>query len=405
MKKNIKLFILAIGFMILFGVENVFAADNYTIRYSGCQQTSSNSYSQAVKMGETITPFRCEDSGFLGWYISVPTDSIPYLYCIDDPKGENISKNKNSCEQGRYLLKNGESFTYNNSSLSQIDFTAVFFDNADKFTVKFDPGISEGVTGTMDSIEVVIGSSTKIPTNQFKREGYEFAGWEAKINGQYMCEDGNIDDRDNCKKSHGGIKIYSDGASISQTGTPGITVAFVATWKNGSSSSSSSNNLECSEITNETDCTNKKCSWNKDYNFCSKDGLAYLSCGDAKDIPAIVPDLISKGVTMLKTVAPIVLIIMAIIQLVKAIMGSKEDEIKKAQASLVKKAIAAALVFFVITIVQFIVLKVADSNETNGTSEKTSLSSCLSCFLNGTGDSECGNIYYKDGDKVKKVSK
>ena len=117
--------------------------------------------------------------------------------------------------------------------------------------------------------------------------------------------------------------------------------------------------------------------------------LRYLKCGDAKDIPEIVPQLTSYAVTLLKTAVPIVLIIMSVIQLVKAITAGKEDEIKKAQSSLIKKVIIAALVFFIVSIVQFVMLKVADS------SEKDNLSSCLSCFLNGTSD--CGGIYTKDG--------
>lgn len=133
-----------------------------------------------------------------------------------------------------------------------------------------------------------------------------------------------------------------------------------------------------------------RCTVNKTYNFCSPNGLTYLSCGDIKDIPPIVPNISSYAVTVLKTVVPIILIIVSIITLVKAITAGKEDEIKKAQGSLVKKLITAALIFFVITIVQFVMLKVTSDN-----SEHNSLSKCLSCFLNGT--NKCGSIYYKDG--------
>lgn len=141
----------------------------------------------------------------------------------------------------------------------------------------------------------------------------------------------------------------------------------------------------------EKACVNNKCAWNDEYNFCSPNGLAYIGCGDAKDIPAIAPKLTNYAVTALKTATPIILIVVAIIDLVKAITAGKEDEIKKAQGSLLKKAITAALVFFVITIVQFVMLRVADD------SEHDSLSSCLSCFLNGPSDSKCESIYYKDG--------
>ncbi len=129
---------------------------------------------------------------------------------------------------------------------------------------------------------------------------------------------------------------------------------------------------------------------NEKYKFCSPNGLAYLSCGDAKDIPEIVPTLTSYAVTILKIATPLILIIISIIQLVKAITSSKEDDIKKAQNSLIKRIIAAAIVFFVVTIVQFVMLKVASDDE------KGNLSSCLSCFLNGT--DKCTSLYYVDSN-------
>lgn len=148
---------------------------------------------------------------------------------------------------------------------------------------------------------------------------------------------------------------------------------------------------KCEIHSDKDNCVNNKCAWNDEYNFCSPNGLAYIGCGDAKDIPAIAPKLTNYAVTALKTATPIILIVVAIVDLVKAITAGKEDEIKKAQGSLLKKAITAALVFFVITIVQFVMLRVADD------SEHDSLSSCLSCFLNGPSDSKCESIYYKDG--------
>lgn len=123
--------------------------------------------------------------------------------------------------------------------------------------------------------------------------------------------------------------------------------------------------------------------------ICNVDNLKYVSCGDAIDIPKDVPRLISFAVNLLKIVTPIVLIVISMITLVKAIMSSKEDEIKKAQNSLVKKVIAAVIVFFVISIVQFVILKVADDAEAGN------IQSCLSCFLNNDCD---GSMYYKTTD-------
>lgn len=120
--------------------------------------------------------------------------------------------------------------------------------------------------------------------------------------------------------------------------------------------------------------------------YCNVDNLLYVGCGGAQDIPMQVPKLIAFAINLFKIATPIILIFIAIITLLKATTAGKEDEMKKATSSLVKKLISAALVFFVTSIVQFIVLKVAD------TSDKANISTCLSCFLNNDCDV---NTYYK----------
>lgn len=131
------------------------------------------------------------------------------------------------------------------------------------------------------------------------------------------------------------------------------------------------------------------CIWNENKygSYCNTDELLYVECGDAFDIPYQAPSIIAFAVNLLKITTPIILIIVSIISLLKALSSSKEDEIKKAKTSLIKKLIAAALVFFVISIVQFVILKVAD------VSEKNNISDCLSCFLNN--DCE-DSVYYKN---------
>lgn len=77
------------------------------------------------------------------------------------------------------------------------------------------------------------------------------------------------------------------------------------------------------------------CAWNEKYKFCSPNGLAYLSCGsgntNAHDIPEMVPRLVSYFIVILKTATPIILIIMGMVQIIKAIASSNEDEIKKSK--------------------------------------------------------------------------
>lgn len=62
--------------------------------------------------------------------------------------------------------------------------------------------------------------------------------------------------------------------------------------------------------------------------------------------------LIKHGfIPLLQIGIPIVLIVLGMIDLGKAVIASKEDEIKKAQGMLIKRLIYAIAVFFVTTIV------------------------------------------------------
>ena len=136
--------------------------------------------------------------------------------------------------------------------------------------------------------------------------------------------------------------------------------------------------------------TSKKfsCVWNetKYGNYCNTDNLTYIQCGDAFDIPSQVPSIISFIINLLKIATPIILIFVGMFTLIKALAASKEDEITKAKNSLVKKIIAAVIVFFVISIVQFVMSLVADEGEAED------VTTCISCLLNN--DCEW-NTYYK----------
>ncbi len=63
---------------------------------------------------------------------------------------------------------------------------------------------------------------------------------------------------------------------------------------------------------------------------------------------------------------PIILIIVGMFDMGKAITQQKEDEIKKAQSLLVKKAIAAALVFLMFSLVQLVVSVVSPDTTATG---------------------------------------
>lgn len=155
--------------------------------------------------------------------------------------------------------------------------------------------------------------------------------------------------------------------------------------------------LSCKEFTNsKKDCEVNpyfSCMWveGDGYSYCNVNDLQYIRCGDAFDIPKEVPPITSFLINFLKILTPLILIVISMIDLIKAIASSKEDEMKKVQQTLIKRIAAAALVFFVIAIVQFVIKKVA-----NNIKEETSISDCLSCFING----DCNDSkYYKTNIK------
>ena len=79
--------------------------------------------------------------------------------------------------------------------------------------------------------------------------------------------------------------------------------------------------------------------------------LAVDFCGNL--LPLI--RLIKNGIIPIIQIGiPIILIIMGMLDLGKAVVASKEDEIKNAQKMLIKRAIYAVAVFFVVLIVQLV---------------------------------------------------
>ena len=94
------------------------------------------------------------------------------------------------------------------------------------------------------------------------------------------------------------------------------------------------------------------------------------------------PYIVATIILIIKIAVPILLIIFGMIDLGKAVVAQKEDEIKKGQQTFLKRAIAAVIVFFVIQIVQ-IIIRFVSNNETN-------IANCFNCFINGKeGDSAC----------------
>ncbi len=126
--------------------------------------------------------------------------------------------------------------------------------------------------------------------------------------------------------------------------------------------------------------------YGKDVNALEK-GNSTVSCGSVTDIPKIVPTAISIIYTIIRIVVPIGLIIFGMIDMTKAVTGQKEDEIKKGQQTFIKRCIAAAIIFFVFSIVKLVVSAINDEND---------VVDCMNCFLDSDTctagyDAESGN--------------
>lgn len=118
---------------------------------------------------------------------------------------------------------------------------------------------------------------------------------------------------------------------------------------------------------------------NNNYNLAG----TYISCGGMR-FPEPVTIITRIVVILLKIVAPLGLIVIGSIDFVKAVTANNEGDIKKKQSKFVKRLIAAAIMFFVVSVVQLVVSISADNNEGKD------FSKCLDCMIND--NSSCGEV-------------
>lgn len=273
-------------------------------------------------------------------------------------------------------LKNIKNFAKNNGSIY-----VVMNLSSDKYIINYHAN-SKFATGTMEPLEVNYDYyfGPTFLNIKFENKDYMKLGWTIQCEGKWLCKlESEIGYSSSCSDDNKVILKDYESHYIPVLSTIS-SVDLYAKWKSVYGDSESVIDY------NESECKVKGYVWNKDGGYCNTDKLQYVACGDAYDIPAQVPSLISFAVNLLKIATPIILIIISIITLVKAIASTKEDEIKKAQNSLVRKVMSAVIVFFVISIVQFVILKVADDRD------HKSITACLTCFLNN----DCKTVkYYK----------
>ena len=113
----------------------------------------------------------------------------------------------------------------------------------------------------------------------------------------------------------------------------------------------------------------------------AKDGCGSGSSGvcspNVKCLPDKLPNTVHTIVLVLQIVVPILLVIFGMIDLIKAVVAGKEDEIKKAQGVFIRRLITGVLVFFVIAIVKLVV------GLAGGSDFDKSMMNCVDAFLNG----------------------
>ena len=111
-----------------------------------------------------------------------------------------------------------------------------------------------------------------------------------------------------------------------------------------------------------------------------------VTCGglNGTTFSSQIPSMVHLIIVLIQIAVPVLLIIFGMLDLGKAVMAQKEDEIKKAQGVFVKRLIAAALVFFVVMIVQVVTKLVAGNDKEN-------IWDCVDCFISGPSETAKGD--------------
>ena len=109
------------------------------------------------------------------------------------------------------------------------------------------------------------------------------------------------------------------------------------------------------------------------------------------DVPPAILNIIHYLYLGIQIIVPIMLIIFGMLDLARALSSQKEDEIKKAQSGLIKKAITAVLVFLIFALVGFIVKFASNlSGEDDPNSQnQANVWNCVSCFIGGSNSDAC----------------
>lgn len=107
-------------------------------------------------------------------------------------------------------------------------------------------------------------------------------------------------------------------------------------------------------------------------------GTEWLTaCGDNVCIPASLATYTRLIYNAIRIVTPLVLIIIGMFDMAKAVTSKSAEDVKKAQNLLVKKAIAAAIVFFLFTFVSWMLRILSDTGSASDVTTNANIATCL----------------------------
>ena len=111
-------------------------------------------------------------------------------------------------------------------------------------------------------------------------------------------------------------------------------------------------------------------------NILLLDTYQKIVCGDT-EVPYIAAQITSTVYMILQIATPIILVLLGMIDLLKAVMAQKEDDIKKGQQTFIKRLFIGAGVFLVFVLVKAVIGLVVPENN------NTSMWNCVDCFISG----------------------
>ena len=99
--------------------------------------------------------------------------------------------------------------------------------------------------------------------------------------------------------------------------------------------------------------------------------------------------LIGRVMLVFKIVIPLLLIIFGMIDLGKAVISSEEKAIKEATSSIIRRLIAAVVIFFIPTIVGAVFSLIGEFNE----DQKGDYTICKDCLVHPYKDATCSSLH------------